>query len=294
MDEESYISGMLDRTLLFYDRNAIEKVRNTVFAISGLGGVGAITAELLARWGVKRFRLLDKDKYEPSNLNRQLFATSKTLGRYKVDVTAERILEINPFSQIEMILKSPVDNENVHRFVRGAGMVIQSADSPSCQLFYRAAKEHKVPLVNGYSTITGCRVQVYDYRNLNWWYKLEACWQKFKNRRRKDLEQMNIEELGKFDQEIMHPTMPTVNFVTNIIGCMMVGEGIKLITATGKCAKFPKCLEFDFYKNKVTVKNVFSPLEKDNFIKLFSNNSSRDRFDNLVKNAKTGARTQNK
>ena len=63
-------------------------------AIVGLGGVGAITAELLARWGVKRFRLLDMDRYESSNLNRQLFATSKTLGRYKAEVAAERIMEI--------------------------------------------------------------------------------------------------------------------------------------------------------------------------------------------------------
>lgn len=44
---------MLDRTLLFFDKVSVEKVRNTTFVIAGLGGVGAITAELLARWGVK-------------------------------------------------------------------------------------------------------------------------------------------------------------------------------------------------------------------------------------------------
>ena len=53
MNEEQYISGMLDRTLLFFDKASVEKVRNTTFVIAGLGGVGAITAELLARWGVK-------------------------------------------------------------------------------------------------------------------------------------------------------------------------------------------------------------------------------------------------
>ena len=53
MEESKYIDEMLQRTSLAFDMASIEKVRNTVFAIAGLGGVGAITAELLARWGVK-------------------------------------------------------------------------------------------------------------------------------------------------------------------------------------------------------------------------------------------------
>src|SRR3989339_722890 len=136
MEKEQYLSGMLERTGLLYNRQAIEKVMNTVFVIAGFGGVGAITAELLARWGIKRFRLLDMDKYDPSNLNRQMFATSKTLGRYKADVAAERILEINPYAEIEKLIKEPVSNENVYDFVKGAGMIIQTTDSPSSQLFY--------------------------------------------------------------------------------------------------------------------------------------------------------------
>jgi tRNA A37 threonylcarbamoyladenosine dehydratase len=110
MKEQDYISGLLERTLLFYREETVEKVRDKVFAIAGFGGVGAITAELLARWGIRKFRLLDKDRYEPSNLNRQLFATSRTLGQYKTDVAAERILEINPYAKIEMAIKEPVDN----------------------------------------------------------------------------------------------------------------------------------------------------------------------------------------
>src|SRR5512139_2833758 len=159
LDEKEYLDGMLQRTGLYFSKEDLETVRNSVVAIAGLGGVGAITAELLARWGIRKFRLLDKDRYEPSNLNRQLFATSKTLGRYKVDVAAERILEINPFAEIEVAIKDRVDNQNVHTFVKGAGIVIQTADSPSCQLFYRAGRQYRVPVVNAYSTIIGCRVQ---------------------------------------------------------------------------------------------------------------------------------------
>ena len=91
----------------------MEKVRDTVFAIAGFGGVGAITVELLARWGIRKFRLLDKDRYEPSNLNRQIFASSKTFGQYKADVAAERIKEINPYAEIEMVIRDRVDNKNI-------------------------------------------------------------------------------------------------------------------------------------------------------------------------------------
>jgi tRNA A37 threonylcarbamoyladenosine dehydratase len=69
--EREYISSTLNGTLLFYDETSVEKIRNTTFVTLGLGGVGAITAELLARWGARRPRLLKIDKYihfESSNL----------------------------------------------------------------------------------------------------------------------------------------------------------------------------------------------------------------------------------
>jgi len=71
MNEQEYITAMLNRTGLYFSQEDLDIVRNTTFAIAGLGGVGAITVELLARWGVKKFRLLDMDCYDASNLNRQ-------------------------------------------------------------------------------------------------------------------------------------------------------------------------------------------------------------------------------
>jgi len=290
MNEQDYISGLLERTLLFYNREAIEKVRNTIFAIAGFGGVGAITAELLARWGVKQFRLLDKDRYEPSNLNRQLFATSRTLGEYKVDVATERIKEINPYASVTMAIREPVDNENVHNFVKGAGIVIQTADSPSCQLFYRAAKEYKVPIVNGYSTITGCRVQTYDFRNSNWWFKLESLRVRIRWRNQKEITKMTRKELDQFNQQFMHPPMPTMNFVTNIAGAMVVCEAIKLLTETGKVCHLPRVIDFNLYENRTRIKNLYSPFRVENIKKIFGVSRGRDHFDSLIENCKKKVR----
>ncbi len=224
---------MLNRSALFFTQAELNKVRNSTFAIAGLGGVGAITAELLARWGVKKFRLLDMDQYEPSNLNRQLFATSKTLGQYKIDVAAEKIREINPFAEMEIIIRERVDNDNVHKFVKGAGIVIQTTDSPSSKLFYLAAQKHKVPLVNGYSTITGCRIQTFDYKNSKCTSFLDSMWQRLKFHSQKPLDKMNREELKVFDDQYVHTTAPSVNFVTNMVGCLIIAEAIKLITGRG-------------------------------------------------------------
>ena len=290
MEKDQYLSGMLERTGLLYDRQAIEKVRNTVFVLAGFGGVGAICAELLARWGVRRFRLLDMDQYDPSNLNRQLYATSRTLGRYKADVAAERILEINPYAKIEKLIKAPVSNENVYDFVKGAGMIIQTTDSPSSQLFYRAAARYGIPLANGYSTIIGCRVQVYDYRKPSKWFALEKLRDKKKFRGMKDLEQMNEAELAAFNAEYMHGAGATVNFVTNITGAMIVAESIKLLTDSGKPCCFPNVIDFDIYNLTLKVRNVYSPFSMENFKKVFGKWNKDRHFSSFLEKRKKDGR----
>ncbi|MFP3982492.1 MAG: HesA/MoeB/ThiF family protein [Desulfurivibrionaceae bacterium] len=264
-EERKYTDEMLQRTLLYFDRPAVDTVRDTVFAISGFGGVGAITAELLARWGVKRFRLLDMDEYEPSNMNRQLFATSRTLGRPKVEVAAERIQEINPHAEVETTIAERVDNDNVERFVKGAGIIIQNADHPSCRLFYLAGRRHEVPLVNGHATVSGGRVQTFDYRNSEYRNPLDGWWQRFKyGAEAKPLEEMDRGEVAVFDKRNVHPTAPSLNFVTNLVGCLIVAEAVKLLSGKGKCVLYPRYLTFDTFNNHMKVRNSHSPFNPDN------------------------------
>lgn len=289
MDEQSYINGMLERTALFYDSATIQKIRNTVFSISGFGGVGAITAELLARWGVKQFRLLDMDCYEESNLNRQIYATSKTLGHHKADITAERIREINPYAEIEMLIKEPVNNENIDKFVKDAGMIIQTADSPSCQLFYRAAKKYGVPVANGYSTIIGCRLQIYDYRKPNMWFAVEKLRDKKKFKGQKDLVLMNTEELMAYDDKFMNSNSASLNFVTNITGALMVAESIKLLTNTGTPCCFPWMIDFDIYNFTLKRRHVYSPFRMENLKKVFGKWDKNKHFSSFLDKQKKNA-----
>ena len=84
------------RTQLLIGSDGIEKLKNSRVAVFGIGGVGGFTVEALARSGVGALDLIDDDKVCESNLNRQIIATSKTIGKYKVDVAEERIHDINP------------------------------------------------------------------------------------------------------------------------------------------------------------------------------------------------------
>ena len=88
--------NQFSRTELIYGKEAMEKLQKSRVAIFGIGGVGGYTAEALARSGVGTLDLIDDDKVCLTNINRQIYATRKTVGRYKVDVAAERIAEINP------------------------------------------------------------------------------------------------------------------------------------------------------------------------------------------------------
>lgn len=90
------------RTELLLGEKAMEKLQNARVAVFGIGGVGGYVVEALARSGVGAFHLIDHDTICPSNLNRQIIATTKTLGRLKVEVMRERILEINPECRVEI------------------------------------------------------------------------------------------------------------------------------------------------------------------------------------------------
>ena len=84
------------RTKLVYGAEAMEKLASSHVAVFGIGGVGGYVVEALARSGIGALDLIDDDKVCLTNINRQIIATEKTIGRYKVDVAKERVHDINP------------------------------------------------------------------------------------------------------------------------------------------------------------------------------------------------------
>ena len=87
--------NQFSRTQLLFGKEAMERLYNARVAVFGVGGVGGYTVEALARSGIGTLDLIDDDKVCLTNLNRQILATRKTVGKYKVDVAEERIHEID-------------------------------------------------------------------------------------------------------------------------------------------------------------------------------------------------------
>ena len=87
--------NQFSRTELLIGKEGLSKLANSHIAIFGIGGVGGYTLEALARSGVGTFDLIDDDKICVTNINRQIYALNSTVGKYKVDVAKDRILDIN-------------------------------------------------------------------------------------------------------------------------------------------------------------------------------------------------------
>lgn len=94
--------NQFSRTQLLLGKANMERLYGAKVAVFGIGGVGGFAVEALVRSGIGSFVLVDDDKVCLTNLNRQIIATRKTIGKYKADVMRDRILEINPNAQVEV------------------------------------------------------------------------------------------------------------------------------------------------------------------------------------------------
>ena len=137
------------RTELLLGKEAMEKLKNAKVAVFGIGGVGGYVCEALVRSGVGAFDLIDDDKVCLTNINRQIIATRKTVGKYKVDVMTERILEINPDAKVEA-RKCFYLPENAHEFdFSEYDYVVDAVDTVTAKLeIIMRAKECNVPVIS--------------------------------------------------------------------------------------------------------------------------------------------------
>ncbi|MFY9121022.1 MAG: tRNA threonylcarbamoyladenosine dehydratase [Syntrophomonadaceae bacterium] len=97
------MESFLQRTSLLIGDSGIQRLQNASVIVIGLGGVGSYAAEALARNGIGHMTLVDRDQVEATNINRQLPALHSTIGRYKCEVMAERILDINPGIELRVL-----------------------------------------------------------------------------------------------------------------------------------------------------------------------------------------------
>lgn len=147
------MDGRFSRTERLLGRDNIEKLSNARVAVFGVGGVGGYVAEALARSGIGHFVLIDDDSVALSNLNRQIIALESTIGRNKVDVMKERILEINPVAVVDA-KKCFFLPENASEFdFKSYSYVVDAVDTVTAKLsIIEEAKKAGVPVISSMGT----------------------------------------------------------------------------------------------------------------------------------------------
>jgi len=141
------------RTELLIGKVALEKLSKTKVAIFGIGGVGSFVAEGLARAGVGNFLLIDNDTISKSNLNRQIHALDNTIGKYKVDVMKERILQINPEANVEVSKEFFMPCSNTNLINDNLDYIVDAVDTVTAKIeIVMKSESLNIPVISSMGT----------------------------------------------------------------------------------------------------------------------------------------------
>lgn len=183
--------NQFSRTELLIGKDGVEKLNNAKVAIFGLGGVGSFVAEGLARAGVGNFILIDDDRICLTNLNRQIIATRKTIGKYKAEVMQDRILEINPNANIT-ISKEFFTPESSHDMLdKTLDYIVDAVDTVTAKIeLVVIANKLNIPIISAMGTGNKLDPTKFEVTDI---YKTEMC--PLAKVMRKELKKRNIKHL---------------------------------------------------------------------------------------------------
>lgn len=141
--------NQFSRTQLLLGQKAMDRLAASRVAVFGIGGVGGYVCEALVRSGIGAFDLIDDDKVCLTNINRQIIATRTTIGKYKVDVMKERMLDINPKADINVhkcfFLPENSDDFDFEKY----DYVVDAVDTVTAKLeIIMKAKKHNIPVIS--------------------------------------------------------------------------------------------------------------------------------------------------
>ena len=218
------MSNQSSRTELLIGKDGVEKLQNSKVVVFGIGGVGSYVVEGLARAGIGEFILIDKDIVDKTNINRQIIATTKTIGKPKVDVSKQRILEINPNAKVETY-KEFFMPESKDFFNETIDYVIDCVDTITAKIeIIVRAKKHNIHVISSMGTGNSPLAKVM----------------------RKELKQRGIESLkvvyskeeplktNTFDEETNKQIPGSISFVPSVAGLIIASEVVKDIIKNKK------------------------------------------------------------
>ena len=216
-----------ERTSLLIGEEAINKLNNSKVLIFGVGGVGGYVAEALARTGVGSITIVDKDTVSESNINRQIIALHSTVGRDKVDVLKERILDINPNLQVDG-RKCFFLPENAYEFdFSQYDYIVDAVDTVTAKLqIIVQAKEAGVPVISAMGAGNKVHPEMFEIADI---YKTEMCplakvmRRELKNRGIKKLKVVYSKEKPVYKGDVPG----SIAFSPSVAGLLMASEVVR-------------------------------------------------------------------
>ena len=226
--------NQFSRTELLIGKEAVEKLQKAKVCVYGLGGVGSYAVEALARAGIGHLVLIDFDKYDITNINRQLDAKHSNIGKYKVDVMKERIIDINPTVVVEAYKPDEIESGEESVIDSSFDYVVDAIDTMSNKIkIIEKCKAENVRIITGTSAGNKLDPTKFEVADI---YKTTVC--PVCKVLRKELKQRNIKDLKvvyskeePIKNESKEKTLGSISFVPSVMGLIMAGEVIKDIIA---------------------------------------------------------------
>lgn len=214
------------RTAIVIGEEGVEKLKGKKVAVFGLGGVGSFCAEALARAGVGELTLIDKDKVEESNLNRQLPALYSTIGRYKTEVMRERIEDCNRNCKVRIYTLFYLPETAGEVDLSGYDYIADCIDNVTAKLYLiEEAKKLSLPVISAMGAgnrLDPERLRVSDISKTSVCPLCRTIRREFQKRGVKD-----VEVVWSDEEPVKSETVGSLPFVPSVMGLIMAGRIVR-------------------------------------------------------------------
>lgn len=230
------------RTELLLGKEGMEKLKNSKVAVFGIGGVGSFACEALVRSGLGKIILVDYDIIDISNINRQIHATSSTVGLPKVEVMKKRLLEINPELDIEVYQEKYNDETREKLISTDYDYVIDAIDMITSKIdLITTCKEKNIPIISSMGAGNKLNPTLLEVGDI---YSTHTC--PLAKVMRRELKRRNIKELKvvwskekpkkvNLEKPGVRKAVPgSVSFVPSVAGLILASEVVKDLVFGGE------------------------------------------------------------
>ena len=229
---------------MLISKEGVKKLNKAKIIVFGVGGVGSFVVEGLARAGVGKYILVDYDTVSISNINRQLIALHSTIGKYKVDVAKDRVLDINPKAKVDVYKEFFMPESDLDIINKDVDYVVDCVDKVTAKIeIILQCKKNGIPVISSMGTGNKLDPSKFAIGDI---YKTNTC--PLAKVMRKELKKRNVESLKVLfsKEEPIKPSIinteskieekngnskknvpGSISFVPSVAGLMIAGEVIK-------------------------------------------------------------------